>query len=86
MPLKGLHCQVSKLVNSDTCPRPTTQSRENYGICGRVCEGNLEIKTSGRYTFELGKALSLSPDPGDQKMWQVAATEDETLALNPRRL
>ena len=25
MPLKGLHCQVSKLFNSDTCPRPTTQ-------------------------------------------------------------
>jgi hypothetical protein len=23
MPLKGLHCQVSKLDNSDACPRPT---------------------------------------------------------------
>ena len=24
-PLKGLHCQVSNLVNSDTCPRPTAR-------------------------------------------------------------
>ena len=23
------------------------KSAENYGICGEVCEGNLEIKTSG---------------------------------------
>jgi hypothetical protein len=27
MPLLGLHCQVSKLVNSDTCPRPATPGR-----------------------------------------------------------
>ena len=24
MPLKGLHCQVPELANSDACPRPTT--------------------------------------------------------------
>ena len=24
IPLKGLECQASKLVNSDACPRPTT--------------------------------------------------------------
>jgi hypothetical protein len=27
MPLKALHCPVSKLFNSDTCPRPTTGCR-----------------------------------------------------------
>jgi hypothetical protein len=27
MPLTGLKCPVSKLVNSDACPRPTTQGQ-----------------------------------------------------------
>ena len=30
MPLKGLECQVSNLVNSDPCPRPTTDPRDYH--------------------------------------------------------
>jgi hypothetical protein len=29
--LKGLECSVSKLANSDACPRPTTQELEGAG-------------------------------------------------------
>jgi hypothetical protein len=35
MPVKGSECQVSKLVNSDTCPRPTTGA----GDAGHQPEG-----------------------------------------------
>jgi hypothetical protein len=27
MPINGVHCHVSKMINSDTCPRPTTDVR-----------------------------------------------------------
>ena len=33
MPLNVLECQVSKMVNSDTCPRPTTQTRFTVRVC-----------------------------------------------------
>ncbi len=46
------------------------KSAENYQVMGAVTEGNLEIKTSGRYTYEMGVALSHSSDPGDQRLWR----------------
>ena len=36
MLLKSLGCQVSKLVNSDTCPRPTTQAPAGKPFDGRA--------------------------------------------------
>ncbi len=46
------------------------KSAENYQVMGAVTGGNLEIKTSGRYTYEMGVALSGSSDPVDQKLWR----------------
>ncbi len=46
------------------------KSRENYQLCGRITGSRLEIKTSGRYTYEMGVALSASGDPGDQALWR----------------
>lgn len=46
------------------------KSAENYRVMGEVTGGRLEIKTSGRYTYEMGRALSASSDPGDQELWR----------------
>lgn len=46
------------------------KSAENYRVMGEVTGGRLEIKTSGRYTYEMGRALSASSDPGDQALWR----------------
>lgn len=46
------------------------KSSENYQVMGEVTGGNLEIKTSGRYTYEMGVALSGSSDEGDQDLWK----------------
>ncbi|MCH2613598.1 MAG: tagaturonate epimerase family protein, partial [Opitutales bacterium] len=46
------------------------KSAENYQVMGRVTRSNLEIKTSGRYTYEMGAALAKSNDPDDQSLWQ----------------
>jgi hypothetical protein len=46
------------------------KSAENYRICGRITGQRLEIKTSGRYTYEMGAALSRSSHPADQALWQ----------------
>lgn len=45
------------------------KSAENYRVMGDVTGGRLEIKTSGRYTYELGRALYASKDAGDQALW-----------------
>jgi hypothetical protein len=45
------------------------KSAENYRLCGRITESHLEIKTSGRYTYEMGRALATSPDAGDRALW-----------------
>ncbi len=45
------------------------KSAENYRIMGEVTGGRLEIKTSGRYTYEMGRALFASTDPGDRALW-----------------
>lgn len=45
------------------------KSAENYRIMGEVTGSRLEIKTSGRYTYEMGVALYGSKSPSDQKLW-----------------
>ena len=45
------------------------KSAENYRVMGEVTGGRLEIKTSGRYTYEMGVALSKSRNPGDMALW-----------------
>jgi hypothetical protein len=46
------------------------KSAENYRVLGEVTGGRLEIKTSGRYTYEMGVALSRSRQPADQALWR----------------
>ena len=46
------------------------KSAENYQVVGEVTGSNLEIKTSGRYTYEMGVALSRSQNPVDQELWR----------------
>jgi hypothetical protein len=45
------------------------KSAQNYRVVGDVTKQNLEIKTSGRYTYEMGVALARSRDPRDQALW-----------------
>ncbi|HEX2678602.1 MAG TPA: tagaturonate epimerase family protein, partial [Polyangiales bacterium] len=45
------------------------KSAENYQLCGRVTGSKLEIKTSGRYTYEMGRALAASTDATDRALW-----------------
>ena len=46
------------------------KSAANYRVMGEVTGGRLEIKTSGRYTYEMGRALFASGDAGDQALWR----------------
>ncbi len=46
------------------------KSAENYQVMGRVTGGRLEIKTSGRYTYEMGRALFASKNAADQALWR----------------
>ena len=46
------------------------KSAENYGVMGAVTGGHLEIKTSGRYTYEMGVALATSKNPQDAALWR----------------
>ena len=46
------------------------KSAENYQVMGEVTGGNLEIKTSGRYTYEMGIALHGSENAADQDLWK----------------
>ena len=46
------------------------KSAENYSVMGEVTGGNLEIKTSGRYTYEMGVALAASQNPKDAALWR----------------
>jgi hypothetical protein len=46
------------------------KSAENYQIMGQVTGGRLEIKTSGRYTYEMGRALFASRNATDQALWR----------------
>jgi len=46
------------------------KSAENYQVMGEVTGSRLEIKTSGRYTYEMGVALSQSKHPADAALWR----------------
>jgi hypothetical protein len=46
------------------------KSAENYQVMGEVTGGRLEIKTSGRYTYEMGRALFASKNAADQALWR----------------
>lgn len=46
------------------------KSAGNYQVMGEVTGSRLEIKTSGRYTYELGVALSQSRNPADAALWR----------------
>jgi hypothetical protein len=46
------------------------KSAENYQVMGQVTGGRLEIKTSGRYTYEMGRALFASQNAADQALWR----------------
>ena len=46
------------------------KSAENYQVMGEVTGGRLEIKTSGRYTYEMGGALAASKNPADAALWR----------------
>ena len=45
------------------------KSAENYRVMGEVTGSRLEIKTSGRYTYEMGRALHESQDARDAALW-----------------
>lgn len=45
------------------------KSAENYQVMGQVTGSCLEIKTSGRYTYEMGRALFASKNAADQALW-----------------
>jgi hypothetical protein len=46
------------------------KSADNYRVMGEVTGGRLEIKTSGRYTYEMGIALFSSKNAADQALWR----------------
>lgn len=45
------------------------KSAENYRVMGEATGSRLEIKTSGRYTYEMGRALHESQDARDAALW-----------------
>jgi len=46
------------------------KSARNYNKCGDITGAQLEIKTSGRYTYEMGRALFQSSNSSDQAFWR----------------
>ena len=46
------------------------KSAENYRLCGKITGSKLEVKTSGRYTYEMGRALAASANPADQALFK----------------
>ena len=57
------------------------KSAENYQVMGEVTGSRLEIKTSGRYTYEMGRALFASQNAADQALWRDWYTFTVELAL-----
>jgi hypothetical protein len=46
------------------------KSADNYRVMGEVTGGRLEIKTSGRFTYEMGVSLAASRNPTDAALWR----------------
>ena len=46
------------------------KSAENYRVMGEVTGSRLEIKTSGRYTYEMAVALAGSTNSSDAHLWR----------------
>jgi len=46
------------------------KSAENYQLCGRVTHSRMEVKTSGRYTYEMGRALASSNTASDRRLFE----------------
>ncbi|MGA3007483.1 MAG: tagaturonate epimerase family protein [Opitutaceae bacterium] len=46
------------------------KSAGNYQVIGAATAGRFEVKTSGRFTYEMGRALHASTDEGDQRLWR----------------
>jgi len=57
------------------------KSAENYQVMGEVTGSRLEIKTSGRYTYEMGRAVFASRNAADQALWRDWYTFTVELAL-----
>lgn len=57
------------------------KSADNYRVMGATTKSRFEVKTSGRHTYEMGKALSNSTDPEDQKLWADWYAFTKELAL-----
>ncbi|MFZ5894257.1 MAG: hypothetical protein ACOY0T_24565 [Myxococcota bacterium] len=58
------------------------KSAENYRLCGRITGSRLEIKTSGRYTYEMGRALAASENPADRALFSDWYDFTRQLALS----
>jgi hypothetical protein len=58
------------------------KSAENYRLCGRITGSRLEIKTSGRYSYEMGRALARSSNAADRALFHdwYAFTRDLSIA------
>ena len=66
-----LECQVSKMVNSDACPRPTTQARAVQSSKRQRVEGG-EAGTGGGSMCEDCKVISANygiEEEGCKKRW-----------------
>lgn len=46
------------------------KSAENYRVMGEVTGSRLEIKTSGRYTYEMGVAMAQAKNASDAALWR----------------
>jgi hypothetical protein len=46
------------------------KSADNFHVCGEATGGRLEVRTSGRCTYEMGVALATSRDARDQRLWR----------------
>lgn len=85
---QGLRVQVEKLYQvasqfgvSLGIHSGSGKSAENYQVIGTATESNCEIKTSGRYTYEMGRALFESRDPKDKALWEDWYAFTKELAL-----
>ena len=68
-----MECQASKMVNSDTCPRPTTQV---------VIRGKGSVK-DGRRARRDGK---MDPSEGEELHVHITAPDEDSLVMAAERV